>query len=156
MMESSFRAALATLGHDLPPCARSVGAYVGHKVVNGQFWCVQGPLQGDDLAWQGRVGDDFTLEDAQACARQVALNIIAQLDQACGGDMDRVAEVVRLGGYVNAVAGFCDHSKVMNGASELFIALLGDRGAHTRFATGCSSMPYNLAVEIEAVIQLRP
>lgn len=152
---SGFRQALAKLGHELPPCARSVGAYLGHQVVNGQFWCVQGPLIGDDLAWQGRVGEDYDLTQAQACARQVALNIIAQLDQACAGDMDRVAQVVRLGGYVNAVQGYTEHSKVMNGASELFIALLGERGAHARFATGCSSMPYNLAVEIEAVVQLR-
>jgi len=85
----------------------------------------------------------------------VALNILAQLDVACASNMERVAQVIRLGGYVNAVPGFAEHSQVMNAASEIFIDLLGERGAHTRFAAGSSSLPYNLAVEIEAVIQLR-
>ena len=106
----------------------------------GSSGASRGRLIGDDLAWQGRVGQDYSLEEAQACARQVALNIMAQLDDACGSDMDRVVEVVRLGGFVNAVEGFTDHSRVMNGASELFSEVLGERGRHTRFAVGSSSI----------------
>ena len=154
-MARDFHAALSALGLTLPPCAASAGKYVGHRIAGDQFWCVQGPLIGERLAHQGVVGRDLTLEQGQSAARQVALNILAQLDVACGSDMERVAQVIRLGGYVNAAPGFNQHSQVMNAASEIFIALLGERGGHTRFVTGCSSMPYDLAVEIEAVIQLR-
>jgi enamine deaminase RidA (YjgF/YER057c/UK114 family) len=69
--------------------------------------------------------------------------------------MERVAQVIRLGGYVNAVPGFTRHSEIMNAASEIFLDLFGERGGHTRFVAGCSSLPYDLAVEIEAVVQLR-
>jgi enamine deaminase RidA (YjgF/YER057c/UK114 family) len=154
-MALNFRAGLAALGFELPPCAASAGKYVGHRIAGDQFWCVQGPLIGERLAHQGVVGRDLTLEDARSAARQVALNILAQLDVACGSDMERVAQVIRLGGYVNAVPGFTRHSEIMNAASEIFLDLFGERGGHTRFVAGCSSLPYDLAVEIEAVVQLR-
>lgn len=151
---SMFREALSNLGHILPPCATSVGRYAGHRLAGDQFWCVQGPLIGEDLAHQGIVGDDLTLEDAKAASRQVALNILAQLDIACAGDMDRVVAIIRLGGYINSAVGFTEHSKVMNAASDIFLDLFGDRGQHARFVSGCCSMPYNLSVEIEAVALL--
>ena len=154
-MARDFRQALAALGFTLPPCAASAGKYIGYRIAGDQFWCVQGPLIGDKLAHQGVVGGDLTLEQGQSAARQVALNILAQLDLACGSDMERLAQVIRLGGYVNAAPGFTGHSQVMNAASEIFIDLFGERGGHTRFVTGCSSLPYDLAMEIEAVIQLR-
>lgn len=154
-MPRDFREALAALGFALPPCAASAGRYVGHRIAGDQFWCVQGPLIGERLAHQGVVGRDLTLDDARSAARQVALNILAQLDVACGSDMERVAQVIRLGGYLNAAPGFTQHSEIMNAASEIFLDLFGERGGHTRFVAGCSSLPYDLAVEIEAVIQLR-
>lgn len=151
----SLRNRLTELGLTLPKPARSVGKYAGHVVTGTQFWCVQGPLDGDDLAWQGRVGQDYDLPQAQACARAIMLNILTQLDIATQGDMDRIAKAVRLGGYIWATEDFERHTEVMNGASELLLELLGDRGRHARFVVGCASLPYRLAMEIEAVFEIR-
>jgi enamine deaminase RidA (YjgF/YER057c/UK114 family) len=151
----SLRERLNELGLALPKPARSVGRYAGHVITGNQFWCVQGPVDGDDLAWQGRVGRDYDLAQAQACARFVMLNILTQLDIATGGDMDRIVKAVRLGGYIAATEDFDHHTLVMNGASELLLEVLGERGRHTRFVVGCTSLPYRLALEIEAVIEIR-
>lgn len=146
---------LKELGDTLPKPARSVGKYAGHVVTGNQFWCVQGPVDGDDLVWQGRVGQDYDLAEAQKCARFVMLNILKQLDLATGGDMDRIVKAVRLGGYIWATEDFDQHTLVMNGASELLLEVLGDRGRHARFVVGCVSLPYKLALEIEAVFEIR-
>lgn len=152
---ASLRERIAELGHRLPVPAASVGKYAGHKIVGNQFWCVQGPVDGDKLIYQGRVGRDFDLKEAQACARFVALNILAQLDIATGGDMDRIVQAVRLGGFIATTEDYSEHSLVMNGASELIHDVLGARGHHARFVVGCYSLPFNLALEIEAVFEIR-
>lgn len=145
---------LRELGIELPPVARSVGRYVPFVCSGDQVWIVQGPLLGEELAHQGRVGEDFTLEQGQAAARQVMLNILAVLRVACEGDLDRVRRCVRLGGFVNSTPAFNRHTEVMNAASELVLEVLGEAGRHTRFAVGCASLPYDLAVEIEGVFEV--
>lgn len=152
---ASLTSRLAELGHRLPVPAVSVGKYAGHKITGSQFWCVQGPVDGDKLIYQGRVGHDFDLTQAQACARFVMLNILAQLELATGGDMDRIVQAVRLGGYIMTTADFAEHTLVMNAASELVHDALGPRGRHARFVAGCYSLPFNLALEIEAVFEIR-
>ncbi len=147
---------LAELGLELPRRAASVGSYAGYKISGNQFWCVQGPVDGDELAYQGRVGRDFSMAEAQDCARLVCLNVLAQLDHACGGAARRVVQAIRLGGFIDATEDFSDHSLVMNAASDLVIHVFGERGAHARFVTGCASMPFDLALEIEAVFEIRP
>lgn len=152
---ASLNDRLKELGLALPRPARSVGRYAGHVVTGTQFWCVQGPVDGDDLVWQGRVGMDYDLAEAQACARFVMLNILAQLDIATGGDMDRIIKAIRLGGYIATTEDFEEHTLVMNGASELLLEVLGERGKHARFVAGCYSLPYRLALEIEAVFEIK-
>ena len=147
---------LAELGLQLPRRAASVGHSAGYKISCNQFWCLRGPVDGEELAYQGKVGRDFSMAEAQDCARLVCLNVLAQLDHACGGDAGRVVQAIRLGGYINATEGFSDHTLVMNAASDLVVHVFGERGRHTRFVTGCASMPFDLALEIEAVFEIRP
>jgi enamine deaminase RidA (YjgF/YER057c/UK114 family) len=102
----------------------------------------------------GKVGREFGLEDGRQAARLCALNLIAQLRVALDGDLDRVANCVRVGGFVNATPEFLDHSKVVNGASELFLAVFGEAGRHTRIAIGVAGLPYGVAVEVEAIFAI--
>lgn len=145
---------LAEMGLELPPLARSVGNYVGFTRMGNLVVSVQGPLWGDDLRHQGRLGEDLTLEQGQEAARQVMLNLLAQVKAACEGDLDRFRQCLRLGGFVNSAPAFNQQTLVMNGASDLLIALLGDEGRHARFVVGCSNLPYDLSVEIEGMFEI--
>lgn len=147
---------LAELGIELPPAARSVGNYVPYTRAGNLVISVQGPLWGDELRFQGRLGREFTLADGQAAARLVMLNLIAQVKSACGGDLDRLRQCLRLGGFVNSTAEFDQHTLVMNAASDLMISIFGERGRHARFVVGCSSLPFDLAVEIEGIFEIDP
>jgi enamine deaminase RidA (YjgF/YER057c/UK114 family) len=151
---SDIEARLEKHGMALPPVARSVGNYVSFKQAGTLFICVQGPLWGDELRYQGRLGREFTLGQGQEAARLALLNIITQLKIACGGDLRRARQCLRLGGYVNSTPEFNEHTLVMNAASDLLIALFGERGRHARFVVGCSSLPYDLAIEIEGLFEI--
>jgi enamine deaminase RidA (YjgF/YER057c/UK114 family) len=153
---SEIEARLEKLGIALPPLARSVGNYLPFKQAGTLFICVQGPLWGDDLRYQGRLGREFTLEQGHEAARLALLNIIAQLQLACGGDLSRTRQCLRLGGFVNSTPEFNQHTLVMNAASDLLITILGERGRHARFVVGCSSLPYDLAIEIEGMFEIEP
>ena len=102
----------------------------------------------------GKVGREFGLEDGRQAARLCALNLVAQLRVALDGDLDRVANCVRVAGFVNATPEFLDHSKVINGASELFLAIFGEAGRHARIAVGVAGLPYGVAVEVEAIFAI--
>lgn len=147
---------LAELGIELPPAARSVGNYLPYTRAGNIVVSVQGPLWGDELRFQGRLGREFTLEDGQAAARLVMLNLIAQVKSACGGDLDRLRQCLRLGGFVNSTADFNQQTLVMNAASDLVISIFGECGRHARFVVGCSSLPFDLAVEIEGIFEIEP
>lgn len=149
-----IEARLKELGLELPPLARSVGNYVGHTRMGGLVVSVQGPLWGDELRYQGRLGREFTLEQGREAARLVMLNLLAQVKVACGGDFGRFRQCLRLGGFVNSAPEFNQQTLVMNGASDLLLSLLGDKGRHARFVVGCSNLPYDLAVEIEGMFEI--
>jgi enamine deaminase RidA (YjgF/YER057c/UK114 family) len=151
---SSVEQRLAKLGLKLPPPARSVGNYLPYVRSGNLFISVQGPLWGDELRFQGRLGRELTLEQGQEAARLVMLNLLVQLRDACEGDFGRVRRCLRLGGFVNATPAFNQQTLVMNGASDLLIAVLGERGRHARFVVGCSSLPFDLAVEIEGMFEI--
>jgi enamine deaminase RidA (YjgF/YER057c/UK114 family) len=151
---SSVEQRLRELGLELPPVARAVGNYLPYVRAGNLVISVQGPLWGDELRFQGRLGRDFTIEQGQAAARLVMLNLLVQLRDACDGDLDRVRRCVRLGGFVNTTAEFNQQTLVMNGASDLIIAILGERGRHARFVVGCSNLPFDLAVEIEGIFEV--
>jgi enamine deaminase RidA (YjgF/YER057c/UK114 family) len=103
----------------------------------------------------GKIGREFGVDDGRQAARLCALNLIAHLRVAVQGDLDRVARCVRVGGFVNATPEFVEHSKVINGASELFLSVFGDAGRHTRVAVGVNGLPYGVAVEVEAIFAIR-
>jgi enamine deaminase RidA (YjgF/YER057c/UK114 family) len=139
----------------LPEPAAPAANYVPY-VLAGSLVHVAGqvPVSGKGLEFQGKVGVDFSIEEGQQAARLCALNIIAQIRAAAGGDLDRVHRIVKLGGFVNCPPEFDQHPKVINGASDLMVEVFGDRGRHARFAVGAPSLPFNVAVEIDAVAEL--
>jgi enamine deaminase RidA (YjgF/YER057c/UK114 family) len=98
----------------------------------------------------GKVGAELDLAKGNEAARLCALNILAQAKAALR-DLDRIVQLLRLNGFVNAAPGFADHPKVLNGASDLMVEILGNKGVHTRIAVGCASLPLNAAVEVDAI-----
>lgn len=148
-------ARLAELGIVLPEVAAPVASYVPY-VVNGDQVHIAGqlPLRDGALLYPGKVPVDVTVEQAQEAARQSAINILAALDEACDGDLDRVARCVRLEGYVACSDDFTRQSIVMNAASGLMQEVFGERGRHTRVAVGTNSLPLNACVEIAALFAL--
>jgi enamine deaminase RidA (YjgF/YER057c/UK114 family) len=144
---------LASMGLALPPVAAPVANYVPFKV-HGQtlYLSGQGPRRSDGTLLTGKVGRDVTTEEAYEHARLTGLALLAAA-RAAAGDLSRV-EVLKVLGMVNAVPEFTDHPKVINGCSDLFVAVLGDRGRHARSAVGMGSLPMNISVEIEAVMRI--
>jgi enamine deaminase RidA (YjgF/YER057c/UK114 family) len=129
-----------------------VGYTVSGKTVyvSGQL-----PFKDGKLLVTGRLGAGISIEDGYAAGRQCGLNILAHLKAACGGDLDRVARVLRLGGFVNSTPEFTDAPKCVNGASDLMVAVFGDAGRHARAAVGVASLPAGAAVEVDAVVELK-
>ena len=147
---------LEELGITLPTPAKPVANYVAYTMSgNLVFISGQVPYGPDGLEYQGKVGADLTTEDGVAAARLCAINILAQLRAALDGDLERVVRCLKLGGFVNTVPDFADHPAVINGASNLMVEVLGDRGRHARFAVGAGSLPLNVAVEVDAIFEVR-
>ena len=155
-MNGKIDARLKMLAIELPDAPAPAANYVPF-VLSGNLVFVSGqvPWVGGDRNFVGKVGVDFTLEEGQDAARTVALNIIAQVKAACDGDLDRVVRCVKLGGFVNCRDDFYQHPQVINGASDLMVDIFGDAGRHSRFAVGAPALPFNVAVEIDAVFEIQ-
>lgn len=154
-MTGKIDARLEELGIALPSPPAPVASYVPYVISGKQvFISGQVTLGQSRLEYVGTVGRDLTVEDGQAAARLCAINVLAQLKAAAGGDLDKVARCVRLGVFVNAIPGFTKHPEVANGASDLMLEVFGDAGRHARAAVGAASLPRNVAVEVEAVFEL--
>lgn len=146
---------LADLGLSLPTPAAPAANYVPWRRAGGQIVVAgQLPIEAGRVVVTGRLGDDVTLEDGQRAARLCALNILAQVKVACGGTLPDALACLRLGGFVACVPSFTDHPKVVNGASDLMVSVLGEQGRHARFAVGVASLPLGAAVEIDATFVL--
>lgn len=146
---------LAQLGIALPEPSAPVANYVPYTR-SGRIVHVSGQLSRDAAhEVKGIVGEDVTSEQATGGARLCAINLIAQFRAACGGDLDRVTQVLRLGGYVQAGPSFFAAPAVINGASNLMVEVFGEHGRHSRSAVGVYRLPLNYAVEIDAVIEIR-
>jgi enamine deaminase RidA (YjgF/YER057c/UK114 family) len=146
---------LAALNITLPQPAVPVANYVGFvRTGNLVFTAGQVTLADGKLHYQGKVGKEISLEDANRAARICAINVLSQLRAACGGNLDRVKRIVKLVGFVNAVPEFTDHPKVINGASDLMVEVFGEAGKHARSAVGSGSLPLSVAVEVEAVAEV--
>ncbi|OWK25482.1 hypothetical protein AJ87_09600 [Rhizobium yanglingense] len=122
----------------------------GLLTVSGQI-----PMKDDKVAFVGRVGEEIDLVDAQAAAELCALRVIAQIDAACEGDLERVERILRIGGYVASSPEFNQQTQVINGASDLFNSVFGERGRHARTAIGVAGLPFGVAVEVDAVVAIR-
>ncbi|HEY6815176.1 MAG TPA: RidA family protein [Croceibacterium sp.] len=152
----SIATRLAELGIVLPTAAPPVAAYVP-VVVAGNIAHVSGQLpflESGELV-TGRLGEDVSLEQGTAAARACGLMILAQLQTALGS-LDRVERIVKLGAFVNSAASFTDQPKVANGASELMAQVFGEAGRHARSAVGVPVLPLGAAVEVDAIVALKP
>jgi enamine deaminase RidA (YjgF/YER057c/UK114 family) len=150
-MAGEIEARLKALDLVLPEAKPAIGSYVQFLHLNGLlFISGQLPLKDGKLVAEGKVGADLDLAQGQAAARACAINILAQAKTALG-DLDRIVQLLRLNGFVNAAPNFADHPKVLNAASDLMMEILGNKGLHTRIAVGCASLPLNAAVEIDAI-----
>ncbi len=146
---------LASLGITLPSPASPVANYVS-CVRTGNLRVVSGQLCfGPDgkLVARGQLGGSVTLAEGQKAARACAINLLAQIKAALG-DLDKVARVVRLGGFINSAPGYADGPKVMNGASDLMVEVFGDTGRHARSTVGVSALPADAAVELEGLFEV--
>lgn len=153
-MVGRIDAVLVELGETLPDAPAPAANYVPYVIV-GDLVFVSGQVsKGADGLICGKLGGDMDVAAGQAAAKLCALNLIAQVKAACGGDLDRVTRVVKLGGFVNCTPEFGDHPAVINGASDFMGAVFGDAGAHARAAVGSSSLPFGVAVEIEGIFQI--
>lgn len=155
-MTSAVEERLRALGIELAAAPAPAANYVPYQVA-GDLLIVSGqlPMRDGTVAIKGKLGADVSLDDGQAAARLCMVNVFAQVKAACGGDLDRIAQCLRLGGFVNCTPEFTDQPKVINGASDLAVDVLGEAGKHARAAVGASSLPLGAAVEIEAMFRLR-
>jgi enamine deaminase RidA (YjgF/YER057c/UK114 family) len=152
---SRYEEALAGLGLTIPEVAAPVANFVPY-VVTGDLVYVSGqiPMRDGKINFVGKLGRDFGVEQGREAARACALNVLSVIRQACGGDLDRVARCVRLGGFINSTDEFTSQPEVMNGASDLLVAVFGERGRHARTAVSVNTLPRGAAVEVEAVFEL--
>jgi len=154
-MAGTIEQKLAGLGITLHEPAAPVANYVGF-VRTGNLLFVSGQVcvdpQGKLIA-KGKLGGGVTVEQGNAAARGCAINLLAQI-KAATGDLDKVVRVVRLGGFVNSAPDFLDGPKVLNGASDLMVAVFGDGGRHARAAVGMNGLPAGVAVEVEATFEI--
>lgn len=154
-MPGIIDAKLAELGITVPAAPAPVANYIGYNIV-GATVVVSGqiPLVDGKIAVTGKVGATVTVEQAQHAARICFTNLLAQLKAATGGDLDRVVRVVRLGGFIAAGPDFTQHALVMNGASDMAVAVFGEKGRHARTTIGVPSLPGDAAVEVEGMFEI--
>ena len=152
-MAGQIEARLKELGIEVPKAASPAANYVPYVMSGSHIWISgQVPVWNGELKFIGQVGGDIDADEGVLAARTCGLNIIAQAKAALG-DLDRVARIVKLVGFVNGVPGFVNQPSIINGASDLMVEVFEEKGKHARSAVGAGGLPFNVAVEIEAVIE---
>lgn len=155
-MTADLHARLAALGHTLPDAPAPAANYVPW-VISGNTLYVSGQISRDASGLIcGRLGGGMSVEDGAKAAQTCALALLAQAGSALGGDFSRLRRVVKLTGFVNSTPEFTDQPKVVNGASDLMVAALGEAGRHARSAVGVAALPLGVAVEIEGIFEIAP
>jgi len=145
---------LQQLGIVLPKPAAPIANYVPFTRT-GNLLIVSGQIAfGNDGLLTGILGKDMNIEAGKIAARACAINLLAQVAVALDNDLDRVTQVLRLGGFIQTDPAFTDIPNVMNGASDLMVDVFGDIGRHARFAVGCSSLPLGSAVEVDGMFEI--
>ena len=146
---------LKKLNIELPKAPDPVGAYVAFKKI-GKLIFISGqlPITNDGKLIKGKIGKELSLEDGQKAAKFCAINILAQVNKAVSGDLNKIKSCVKITGFVNSVDDFIDQPKVINPASETLVAVFGDKGKHARAAVSTNSLPLGVAVEIDAIFEV--
>lgn len=154
-MAGKIETTLAELGITLPTPAVPIANYVPF-VATGRLVVISGqiPMRDGKIAYTGKISQGMSINDGQDAARLCFINLLAQLKTACGGNLDRVRRVVRLGGFIAAPADFTAHAQVMNGASDLAVAVFGEAGRHARSTVGVPSLPGDALVEVEGMFEI--
>jgi enamine deaminase RidA (YjgF/YER057c/UK114 family) len=154
-MAGRIEAKLAELGITLPLPMAPIANYVPYVVI-GNLVVVSGqiPAANGKVVVTGKIGWGVSVEQGKEAARLCFINVLVHLKAACGGDLDRVRRVVRLGGFMAASSDFTEHAQVMNGASDLAVAVFGEAGRHARSTIGVPSLPADAAVEVEGMFEI--
>ena len=152
----SYENKIKELGIILPEAKAPVGNYVETKIV-GKMLFISGQIsinENGELI-KGKVGKDLDTENGYKAANRCALSIISQLKKACDNDLSKVKSCIKLTGFVNSTDDFTEQPKVINGASDLIASIFGDSGMHTRAAVSTNSLPLGVAVEVDAIFELK-
>ena len=154
-MPADVEARLARLGLTLPAAPSPAANYVPFTIAKGLLFIAgQAPVRDGKYAFKGQVGNEVTVEDAQAAARLCGLNILAQVKSAVAGDWSRVKRCVRICGYISSAPGFFEQPKVLDGCSDLMVEALGEAGRHARSALGVAALRGNVPVAVDAIFEV--
>ena len=151
----SFEKKINELNILLPKAANPVGSYVATKIT-GKILFISGQIsmsENGDLI-KGKLGKALSTEDGYKAAKRCALNIVSQAKKACGDDLNKIKSCIKITGFVNSTDNFIEQPKVINGASDLIVAIFGDAGMHSRAAVSTNSLPLGVAVEVDAIFEL--
>lgn len=157
-MSGRIKARLEELNITIPQAQQPKVAKIKGWSIIGNTLYISGmiPQWEGDVRYIGKVGQEFSIEEGREAARLSALNVLAQASAALDGDLDRIRQIAKVSGFVNCAPEVTEVAAVVNGASELFLEIFGDRGAHARIAVGATTMPIGVAVEIEAIMEITP
>ena len=151
-----FEENIKNLGLNIPELPKALANYVPYKIVGKSMYVSgQAPVKNGELIYKGKVGSDISVEDGIEAARLCVINIIAAVKTGLEGDWSKLDSFVKLTGYVNCHDTFTDQPKIINGASDMLVEIFGDKGRHSRVAVGSNALPLGIAVEIDAIVQLK-
>ena len=154
-MSTDINKRLEELNIKIDDPSSPAGSYVPYVISNNLvFISGQLPFINGELTIRGKIGDNVSVEEGIEMAEACAKALLSQLKSACTGNLNKVKRVVKLGGFVAATPDFTDQPKIINGASDLFVKIFGEKGKHSRFAVGTASLPLNVPVEIEGVFEI--
>jgi len=152
----SFEENIKNLGLNIPELPKALANYVPYKIVGKTMYISgQAPVKNGELIYKGKVGSDISVEDGIEAARLCVINIIAAVKTGLEGDWSKLDSFVKLTGYVNCQDTFTDQPKIINGASDMLVEIFGNQGRHSRVAVGSNALPLGIAVEIDAIVQLK-
>ena len=151
-----FEENIKNLGLNIPDLPKALANYVPYKIIGKTIYISgQAPVHNGELIYKGKVGSDISIEEGIEAAKLCVINIIAALKTGLEGDWDKLDSFVKLTGFVNCQDNFTDQPKIINGASDMLVEIFGDQGRHARVAVGSNALPLGIAVEIDAIVQLK-
>ena len=147
---------IKNLGLNIPELPKALANYVPFKIVGKTMYISgQAPVRNGEMIYKGKVGSDISIEDGVQAAKLCVINIISALKTGIEGDWDKLDSFVKLTGFVNCQDNFTEQPKIINGASDMLVEIFGDQGRHARVAVGSNALPLGIAVEIDAIVQLK-